>query len=66
MKLRHLSFSSAELDAILTATHGDPFAFLGPHQVEGRWVVRVFAPYAREVSLVDATNKRSKKEKRRR
>jgi 1,4-alpha-glucan branching enzyme len=54
MKLRHLSFAAAELDAILTATHGDPFGFLGLHQSEGRWVVRVFAPYAREVAILDA------------
>ena len=33
MKLRHLSYDSAELDSLLNATHGDPFAFLGPHQI---------------------------------
>jgi 1,4-alpha-glucan branching enzyme len=59
MKLRHLSFAAAELDAILTATHGDPFAFLGLHHSEGRWIVRVFAPYASEVSVID--NRRPKR-----
>ena len=33
MKLRHFTFDSAELDAFLSASHGDPFAFLGPHRV---------------------------------
>ena len=53
MKLRHLSYDSAELDSLLHATHSDPFAFLGPHQVHENWVVRVFAPHTREVALVD-------------
>ena len=52
MKLRHFTFDSAELDSLLAATHGDPFAFLGSHRVEDRWVVRVFAPHAAEVSVV--------------
>ncbi len=54
MKLRHLSYDSAELDSLLHATHGDPFAFLGPHRVHENWVVRVFAPYAHEIAVVDA------------
>ena len=54
MKLRHLFFETAELDSLLSATHGDPFAFLGPHRVHDQWVIRVFAPYAQEVAIVDA------------
>ena len=54
MKLRHLSFDSAELDSLLSATHGDPFAFLGPHRVHDQWIVRVFAPDAQSVAVVDA------------
>jgi 1,4-alpha-glucan branching enzyme len=53
MKLRQLTFAIAEFDAILQAVHGDPFAFLGPHEVEGHWLVRVFAPTAQEVILLD-------------
>ena len=53
MKLRHLSYDSAELDSLLHATHGDPFAFLGPHRIHENWVVRVFAPYAHDIALVD-------------
>lgn len=53
MKLRHLSFAAAELDSLLQATHGDPFAFLGAHRFEGRWIVRVFAPAARELEIVE-------------
>ncbi len=54
MKLRHLFFEPAELDSLLSATHGNPFAFLGPHRVHDQWVIRVFAPHAREVAIVDA------------
>ena len=54
MKLRHFTFDSAELDSFLAATHGDPFAFLGPHRVEDKWMVRVFVPHASEVTVVDA------------
>ena len=53
MKLRHLSYDSAELESLLLATHGNPFAFLGPHQVHDHWVVRIFAPHTREIALVD-------------
>ena len=54
MQLLDLTFHPDELAALLTATHGNPFAFLGPHQVgAGRWVVRAFLPHAREVALLD-------------
>ena len=54
MKLRHLFFDNTELDSLLGATHGNPFAFLGPHRVHDNWVVRVFKPDAREIVVVDA------------
>jgi 1,4-alpha-glucan branching enzyme len=39
--------------AILAARHGDPFAVLGPHQVEaGTWEVRAFFPGAQAITLV--------------
>ena len=61
MKLLDMTFSQAELDSLLTATHGDPFAFLGPHQVEGgRWAVRVFLPHAREIALIDSRRPRAR------
>ena len=42
----------AEIDAILGARHGDPFAFLGPHDVEGGVVVRALVPGAECLSAV--------------
>ena len=39
------------LRAILTATHGDPFAVLGPHIEEGRLVIRTFQPRATAVRV---------------
>ncbi|ARP86436.1 1,4-alpha-glucan branching protein GlgB [Bordetella genomosp. 9] len=43
---------NAEIDALLTGRHGDPFHILGPHRVGDRTVVRVFAPNARHVAVV--------------
>ncbi|MBV9127448.1 MAG: hypothetical protein JO117_05105, partial [Verrucomicrobia bacterium] len=55
MKILDLTFSPAELESLLHATHGNPFAFLGPHQIAGeKWAIRVFAPHAREVAIIDA------------
>lgn len=48
----------ADVDAILRGRHGDPFAVLGLHrQSRGAPVVRVLAPDAAEVSVIDATGK---------
>ncbi len=42
------------VDAILAASHGDPFAVLGPHEVApGVWDVRVMQPGAAGVDLLD-------------
>ncbi|WP_240539886.1 1,4-alpha-glucan branching protein GlgB [Salinarimonas soli] len=39
--------------AILAARHGDPFAVLGPHQIEpGTWEVRAFFPGAQGITIV--------------
>ncbi|ENO84504.1 1,4-alpha-glucan branching protein GlgB [Thauera linaloolentis] len=48
----------AELDALLLCTHGDPFAVLGMHEIEGRIVVRALLPDARTVEVVDALGRR--------
>ena len=47
--------AQADLDALLTAAHGDPFAVLGPHDDDagGLWV-RCFRPGAIGVELLDA------------
>ena len=48
-----MTFSAAELDSLLGATHGNPFAFLGPHRLEGgRWAIRVLLPRAQQIALV--------------
>ncbi len=39
--------------ALLEARHNDPFAYLGLHQIKSEWVLRVFQPYATEVSVHD-------------
>jgi 1,4-alpha-glucan branching enzyme len=44
----------SQADAILRGAHGDPFAYLGPHEVPaGRYIIRSFQPGARRVELVD-------------
>jgi 1,4-alpha-glucan branching enzyme len=35
------------------ATLADPFALLGPHEINGRWVVRAYLPGARRVQLCE-------------
>jgi len=44
------------LDSFLRARHGDPFSLLGPHEVDGRRVVRTFQPGAVRVEVLDASN----------
>ena len=39
----------------VAADHGDPFAVLGVHEVDGHLVVRVFRPDARAVTVQDRT-----------
>jgi 1,4-alpha-glucan branching enzyme len=42
-----------DIDAIVRADHGDPFAVLGPHVDNGVQVFRAFLPDARAVSVID-------------
>ncbi len=43
-----------EMHAIVAATHGDPFAVLGPHATKDGVEIRVFAPDAERVEAIDA------------
>jgi 1,4-alpha-glucan branching enzyme len=45
---------SAEVEAIVNARHGDPFAFLGMHQSSAGIYVRTFLPDAESVSVVES------------
>ncbi len=46
--------SAADMDAIATGRHGDPFAILGPHACsDGTIALRVFAPDADAVAAID-------------
>ena len=44
----------AAIASLLEATHGDPFAVLGPHPVDGGFVVRCLQPGATTVAAIDA------------
>jgi len=41
------------VDALLQARHADPFAVLGPHDVDGQRVVRTLQPGAQAVEAID-------------
>ncbi len=46
--------SAADIEAITTGRHGDPFSVLGPHSIaDGRLSLRVFAPDASDAEAVD-------------
>jgi 1,4-alpha-glucan branching enzyme len=45
---------SAEVEAVVNARHGDPFAFLGMHQSSAGLYVRVFLPDAESVAVVES------------
>jgi len=48
----------AAVEALLSATHGDPFAVLGPHAApQGRRVVRALLPGARDVEVIDSAGR---------
>jgi 1,4-alpha-glucan branching enzyme len=42
----------AIVNALANATHGDPFAVLGPHPQDGGTIVRAFLPGARAVEVI--------------
>ncbi|MFO7537903.1 MAG: 1,4-alpha-glucan branching enzyme, partial [Chloroflexota bacterium] len=53
------------VDAIIGGYHGDPFAVLGPHPVDGGTAVRAMQPQAAEISLkLSAPQKKTVKMKR--
>lgn len=49
-----ISSSSAAIQAIAKARHGDPFAILGMHVEDGVVVVRAMLPHASRVNVLDA------------
>ncbi len=44
----------AEIEALVSGRHNNPFAILGPHRESRRRIVRTFQPGAESVQLVDA------------
>ena len=44
----------ATIDALARGRHADPFAVLGPHEVDGGVVIRVFRPHAAGIEIVTA------------
>ena len=45
---------AAQIDALVSGAHGDPFAILGMHGGDGEALtVRVFAPRASSVEVID-------------
>jgi 1,4-alpha-glucan branching enzyme len=48
----HPTLNSGAIDALLSATHGDPFSILGVHALGGDRVLRVFRPDAESVRLI--------------
>jgi 1,4-alpha-glucan branching enzyme len=44
----------AAIDALVAGRHGDPFAILGPHRTDEETSIRVFAPAAQEVQVIDS------------
>ena len=49
---------SAEVEAIVHARHGDPFAFLGMHRSSAGLYVRTFLPDAESVAVVESATGR--------
>ena len=45
--------AESDVVAIEQARHGDPFAVLGPHVVDGGTVIRAFVPHAASVDVID-------------
>jgi 1,4-alpha-glucan branching enzyme len=43
--------SAAEIEAIVTGRHGNPFAVLGLHEAGKHWVARAFVPGAEELDV---------------
>ena len=41
-----------DIEAIVGGYHGNPFAVLGPHEIEGGLVIRAFLPQAAEAAVL--------------
>jgi 1,4-alpha-glucan branching enzyme len=52
MKKKSTSKTDPRVDSLLQGRLHDPFAYLGPHLEKDSYVVRIFQPYASEISLV--------------
>jgi len=50
---------ASALEALLAARHGDPFAVLGLHEVDGRWWLRALLPGADAVEVIDTASGQS-------
>lgn len=50
------SVSKMKIQAIVDGTSYSPYDILGPHTVDGKRVVRMFQPYAREVQVLDTAS----------
>src|SRR5271169_6156017 len=49
--------SDHQAEAIAFGNHDDPFSYLGPHELaDGRSVIRVFVPGARDIELIDGSH----------
>ncbi len=57
MSLDLPSLPASEIDAVVGAYHGDPFAVLGPHAIQGGFVVRAFLPLAQTALVIPASGK---------
>jgi 1,4-alpha-glucan branching enzyme len=53
------SLSDAAIDALVKASHGDPFSVLGPHEVApGEWEIRALLPGTRSVTVLSPTDEK--------
>jgi 1,4-alpha-glucan branching enzyme len=46
-----------DVEAILAARHGDPFAVLGPHETPDGLVIRAFVPHADSLDVLDGKDR---------
>jgi 1,4-alpha-glucan branching enzyme len=46
-----------EIDRIIHADHYDPYATLGPHEMDGGVIIRAFAPDTAEMAVLDIHNR---------
>jgi 1,4-alpha-glucan branching enzyme len=56
-RARAAATDPAEIEAIVTGTHGDPFAVLGVHEADGKLVARAFIDGAAEVEAFTLADK---------